>query len=81
MAASAAVSGSPPLAAARAIATGTTMFALAVLLVNSLVITATSVAAVMSITFPGGSQPVRLFPRAAASPVERESSPRAMPPP
>ena len=60
------------------------MLALAVLLVNSLVITATSVAAATSAALapgPVGSQPVRLLPSASARPVEKESSPRAMPPP
>ena len=63
--------GSPPEADARAIATGTTIFALAVLLVNSLVNTATTEAAPMR-THPLvslGSHAVRPFPMASARPV------------
>ena len=84
VAASAAMTGSVSVARANAITTGTTMFALAVLLVNSLVTTATTVATATStvpLQSPTGIHPVIDWPMAAASPVEKQSSPKAIPPP
>ena len=84
VAASAGISGSTPVARASAITTGTTMFALATLLVNSLVTTATTVATATStgpLQSPAGIHPVIDWPMAPASPVEKQSSPSAMPPP
>ena len=84
VAARAGTSGSPPVATPKAIATGTTMFALAVLLVNSLVRTATPAARTTRTTGPAGplgTKPWIDSPTAVASPVEKQRVPRAMPPP
>ena len=82
MAASAGAKGSLPDEMPIAMAIGTTMLALAVLLVNSLVKTAIKAAAAINTIPPSaGSHWVSHRPIDSASPVENESSPIAIPPP